>query len=65
MTHFFNDIPYDITGNYEVIGRLNMDRNLYAKDEFKLGDVLVLYNFETLDTEIKFCFRKNCCIENM
>ena len=60
MTHFFNDIPYDIYGNYEVIGRLHMDRNSYANDEFNLGDVLVLYNLETLETEIKFCYRKNC-----
>lgn len=58
MTHFFNDIPYDINGQYEIIGRMHMDRNSFANDEFKHGDVLVLYNLETLDTEIKFCFRK-------
>ena len=58
-THFFNDIPYEVNGKYKVIGKLNMDRNFFWADEYKNIDVLVLYNLETFEIEIKPCFRKD------
>ena len=58
-THYFNDTPYDISGQYRVIGKLNMDRNLYKKHEYENSDVLVLYNLQTHEVELKLCFKKN------
>ncbi len=58
MTHFFKNDVYDITGNYEIIGKANVEYNDNIDKDWVNWDLLILYNLENKNTEIKYCRKK-------
>lgn len=61
MTHFFNNDAYDICGNYEIIGKAAIEYNNNIDRDWKLNwDLLILFNFDNSDIEVRYCRKKEC-----
>lgn len=65
MTHFYNNDTYDITGNYEIIGKAKIEynNNIDIDQDWRLNwDLLILHNLDNYQIEVKYCRKKGLSV---